>query len=106
MRKKELATLTARLRAHDDLERRLMLLESIPGIGAITALTLVVRMPELGQMSRQQAAAMAGLAPFNCDSGAHAGLRRVERTQATAQSPLHGRLLCRQSLEPHPRGFA
>lgn len=78
VRKKELARLTKLLQAHDDLAQRLLLLESIPGIGAITALTLVVRMPELGRMSRQQAAAMAGLAPFNCDSGAHAGLRRVK----------------------------
>lgn len=77
LRRKEMARLTALVRAHADLAQRLMLLESIPGIGAITALTLVVRMPELGQMSREQAAAMAGLAPFNCDSGAHAGQRRV-----------------------------
>jgi transposase len=78
LRRKEMAALTARLRAHADLAQRLMLLESIPGIGAVTALTLVVRMPELGRMSREQAAAMAGLAPYNCDSGAHAGQRRVK----------------------------
>jgi transposase len=53
------------------------LLQTIPGIGVISALTLVIRMPELGQISREQAAALAGLAPFNCDSGEHAGQRRI-----------------------------
>ncbi|MCV0395783.1 MAG: IS110 family transposase [Rhizobiaceae bacterium] len=78
LRKKEMARLTARVQAHADLAERWRLLQSIPGIGTVTALTLVVRMPELGHMSRGQAAAMAGLAPFNCDSAAHAGQRRVK----------------------------
>jgi transposase len=77
LRKQEIAMLAQAVRAHADLAERLMLLESIPGIGRITALTLVVRMPELGAMTRQKAAALAGLAPFNCDSGAHVGQRQV-----------------------------
>jgi transposase len=77
LRKAELAKLTARIQAQADLGARLMLLESIPGVGAITALALVIRMPELGQMSRGEAATLAGLAPFNADSGEHVGQRHV-----------------------------
>jgi transposase len=46
---------------------------SVPGIGERTALALILRMPELGQVSREQAAALAGLAPFVRQSGKRKG---------------------------------
>jgi transposase len=60
----ELRLLQAALRRYDDLAARFDLVESVPGIGARTALCIVIRMPELGQVSREQIAALAGLAPF------------------------------------------
>jgi transposase len=66
-----------RLRAYDDLATRLDLVLSIPGIGERTALALIIRMPELGQVSREEAAALAGLAPFDDDSGLHRGQRHI-----------------------------
>ena len=45
------------------------LLGTIPGIGAVVARTLLAQMPELGTRSRQEAAARAGVAPLNRDSG-------------------------------------
>ena len=65
------------LRAHPDLGRRLDLVLSVPGIGRRTALALIIRMPELGQVSREEAAALAGLAPFDDDSGKHKGQRHI-----------------------------
>jgi transposase len=65
------------LRAHDDLAKRLDLVLSIPGIGVRTALALIIRMPELGQISREEAAALAGLAPFDDDSGQYKGQRHI-----------------------------
>lgn len=52
-------------------------LDSIPGVGFITAVTTIAEMPELGQLSRQKIAALAGLAPFNRDSGKKRGRRRI-----------------------------
>lgn len=52
-------------------------LESIPGVGFVTAITIAVEMPELGQLDRQKIAALAGLAPFNQDSGKKKGKRRI-----------------------------
>ena len=52
-------------------------LESIPGVGRITAVTVLSDMPELGQLDRQKIAALAGLAPFNRDSGHQRGKRRI-----------------------------
>ncbi len=65
------------LRSHHDLAARLDLVLSIPGIGELTALAIVIRMPELGQVSREEAAALAGLAPFDSDSGQFKGQRRI-----------------------------
>lgn len=65
------------LRNHRDLARRLELVLSIPGIGERTALALIVRMPELGRISREEAAALAGLAPFDDDTGQHKGQRHI-----------------------------
>lgn len=65
------------LRAHHDLAARLDLVLSIPGIGERTALALLIRMPELGRVSREEAAALAGLAPFDDDSGKHKGQRHI-----------------------------
>ena len=73
----ELLRIVSRLRAHDDLARRLDLVLSVPGIGERTALALVIRMPELGRVNREQAAALAGLAPFDDDSGKHKGPRHI-----------------------------
>jgi len=52
-------------------------LTTVPGIGPITASTLVADLPELGQLNRQKIAALVGLAPFNHDSGKHRGQRRI-----------------------------
>jgi transposase len=73
----QIRDIAKRLRAHSDLARRLDLVLSIPGIGERTALALIVRMPELGQVSREEAAALAGLAPFDNDSGTHKGQRHI-----------------------------
>ena len=50
-------------------------LQSIPGIGLVAAATLLAEVPELGTCTRQQVAALVGVAPFNRDSGAWRGRR-------------------------------
>jgi len=69
----ELRRLLAAVRAEADLARRFELVISIPGIGERTALALILRMPELGRISREEAASLAGLAPFVHQSGKHKG---------------------------------
>jgi len=53
------------------------LLTSVPGIGAVTARTLLASAPELGLVSRQSIAALIGVAPFNRDSGNRRGRRAI-----------------------------
>jgi transposase len=73
----EIGRIAKQLRLHPDLARRFDLVLSVPGIGERTALALIIRMPELGRISREQAAALAGLAPFDDDSGKHRGQRHI-----------------------------
>jgi transposase len=73
----ELRRIVQALSAHPDLHRRLDLVKSIPGIGERTAVAIVVRMPEIGRVSREQAAALAGLAPYDDDSGLRQGRRHI-----------------------------
>lgn len=75
--KEELKLLVAAIRRHDDLAKRLELINSIDGIGVPTAVAILVRMPEIGQVTREQAAALAGLAPYDDDSGEHNGARHI-----------------------------
>jgi transposase len=53
------------------------ILRSAPGVGPVTAAILLAALPELGQISRRAVAALAGLAPLACDSGALRGTRRI-----------------------------
>jgi transposase len=52
-------------------------LTALAGVGPRTAALLLAQMPELGELNRRQAAALAGLAPFNRDSGAARGKRAI-----------------------------
>jgi transposase len=67
--------LRATVESHPELARRFALLTAQPGIGLVTATTLLALLPELGQANRNQIAALAGLAPFNRDSGQKSGPR-------------------------------
>ena len=73
----EMRRIVKALRMHEDLACRLDLVLSVPGIGERTALALIVRMPELGCLTREEAAALAGLAPFDDDSGKTKGQRHI-----------------------------
>ena len=64
-------------------------LDSAPGIGPITAATLVADLPELGQLNRQKIAALVGLAPFNHDSGKQRGKRRIFGGRTSVRSVLY-----------------
>jgi transposase len=75
--KAELLLLSKAVRAMADLARRMDLVASVQGIGQRTALTLVILMPELGQLTRAEAASLAGLAPFDHESGKYRGKRRI-----------------------------
>jgi len=73
----ELKALAAAIRQHRDLAERLALIASVDGVGLKTAVAILVHMPEIGRLSREQAAALAGLAPYDDDSGERLGMRHI-----------------------------
>ncbi len=77
LKRRCLAELRLAAKAGADIARRIALLQSVPGIGFLNALVLAIRMPELGELSRQQAAALLGIAPFHDASGRHDGARHI-----------------------------
>ena len=58
-------------------QKRAEIIDSAPGVGSVTASTMVAELPELGQLNRQKIAAPVGVAPFSNDSGPKKGKRRI-----------------------------
>lgn len=65
------------------------LLTSVPGIGALTARTLLAELPELGRLSRHAVAALAGVAPFARESGQWRGTRAIRGGRAVVRTALY-----------------
>lgn len=70
----EIASLIAEVPDAHQQSRRL---QTVPGIGPVTAARLITELPELGQSNRRAIASLVGLAPMNDDSGTHSGQRHV-----------------------------
>jgi transposase len=69
------------------------LLQSVPGIGKVTALALVAEVPELGQLNRHQVAKLVGVAPLNRDSGKLRGKRHIFGGRQAVRNTLYMAIL-------------
>jgi transposase len=65
------------------------ILQSFPGVGPVTASTMIAALPELGTLNRRQIAALVGVAPLNCDSGTHKGKRKIWGGRGDIRSVLY-----------------
>jgi transposase len=77
------------LRTSPLYQAKITLLQSVPGVGPITALTLIAALPELGQLSRREIAALVGVAPLNHDSGTLRGKRLIWGGRAPVRAALY-----------------
>jgi len=95
-----IAWLTARVTDSDDELARAVascaawrerdeLLRSVPGVGVVTSRTLLALVPELGTLSRQQVAALCGVAPFARESGPWRGARRCRGGRSAVRAVLY-----------------
>src|SRR5262249_48773467 len=64
-------------------------LDEIKGVGKITAMNVLLYMPELGQLSPKEASALAGVAPFNRDSGQMKGKKQIWGGRAQVRTALY-----------------
>lgn len=65
------------------------LLCSVPGVGNVLSAALLAYLPEIGTLGRRSIAALAGVAPLNCDSGKHRGKRHIWGGRANLRSVLY-----------------
>jgi transposase len=65
------------------------LLRAVPGIGPVTRATLLAKLPELGRLNRREIASLAGLAPFNRDSGTFRGKKTIQGGRADVRAVLY-----------------
>ena len=86
-------------RANDDL------LQSAKGIGPVSAHTLLLELPELGTLTRQQIAALVGVAPLNCDSGTLRGKRTIWGGRAHVRTVLYMSTLVATRFNPQIKTF-
>jgi transposase len=89
----ERKALIAAIRVHHDLAERLDLIASVDGVGLPTAVAILVRMPEIGRITREQVAALAGLAPYDDDSGEHVGVRHIDGGRERLRKALYNAAL-------------
>jgi transposase len=87
-------------RANDDL------LQSIPGVGPVVSRALLAELPELGTLSREEVAALAGVAPMNRDSGRWGGRRSVAGGRSGVRAALYMAALSARRFNPTLKGFA
>jgi transposase len=98
--------LLAEVKADPELGPRYRLLRSLPGIGPIVALSLCIRMPELGRLERGQAASLIGVAPFDHDSGTHKGLRLIAGGRSRPRRMLYIAALAAKRCDADLKAFA
>jgi len=81
------------------------LLQSTPGVGDVTSLSLIALLPELGRLNRRQIAALVGLAPFNRDSGKLHGRRCIWGGRASVRCTLYMATLAAVRFNPVIKAF-
>lgn len=86
-------------------QRTYKIVSSAPGIGDGVAFTLLGELPELGNLSARKIAALCGLAPFNRDSGAMRGRRRIQGGRAPIRTVLYMAMLSAIQCNPIIKRF-
>jgi transposase len=99
------ARIRACIEAEDALKERHAILTSCKSVGVITSATLMADIPELGTLSHSQITALAGLAPFNCDSGTRQGERHITGGKAVTRAALYMATLSAVRCNPDIKAF-
>ena len=84
---------------------QLRILESVPGVGAVVAKTLITDLPELGRLGKRTLSALVGVAPFNRDSGSVRGKRHVRGGRASIRGILYMAALTGSRFNPVLKAF-
>jgi transposase len=91
--------------ADAELNHKAQRLDQIPGVGPVVASTVLAEMPELGKLSDGAAAALAGLAPYDRDSGQQQGIRSIGGGRKTVRCILYMAALTAIKHDPILKAF-
>ena len=94
------------LDADDDFKHLDGLLRGVPGVGPALSATIAAELRELGRVDRQRACALAGVAPFNDDSGTVKGKRSIRGGRTSLRCVLYMAALSAMRSNPVIRAFA
>jgi transposase len=92
-----LATIVA---SDPEWQHRVDQLDSVPGIGPLSAVRLAVWLPELGRLTARELASLAGVAPFARESGQQRGSRQIAGGRALARTTLYHVMTSTKRWEP------
>ncbi len=88
-----------------DLQEKCERLDEIKGVGEVTAMTVLVHLPELGKLNHKEISALAGLAPFNRDSGKRNGKRQIAGGRSCVRTALYMATLSAKKYNPALKAF-
>jgi transposase len=83
------AAIAALIAADEKLQAKADRLDAIPGVGFTTAAVMLAGLPELGTLSDEAVAALAGVAPYNQDSGDKTGARHIAGGRSVVRCALY-----------------
>jgi len=93
------------LQKDPDWAEKVKILRSVPGVGPVTAATLIAELPVLGQANNKEIAALAGVAPMNRDSGGRTGKRHIAGGRPSVRQVLYMAILAAIRRNPIIRAF-
>ena len=93
------------IQKNHELKHQAELLNSVNGVGPVLIATLLGQMPELAELNEKQAASLAGLAPFNCDSGLMRGKRRIYGGRKAVRNALYNAANVSRRYNPEMKAF-
>ena len=99
------ALITAQINADATLKRQSDRLQEVQGIGPVTASTVLAEMPELGTLNRNESGALAGVAPYNHDSGEHRGRRSIRGGRVQVRRVLYMAAVVAARFNPILKAF-
>jgi len=93
------------IESQEIMKKRAERVQQVAGVGPVVAAILQAEMPELGTLTQCEAAALAGLAPYNCDSGPRKGTRRIWGGRAPVRCALYMAAMTAVRHDPILRAF-
>jgi transposase len=88
------------IQSNDVMARSMEILRSIPGIGAVSAATILIEMPEIGDMERKQVASLTGVAPMTRQSGQWRGKSFIQGGRKVVRDALYMPALVAMRFNP------